>query len=135
MVITLAKLRMAHASTHGARKPLGPKKRREERKTVITMAKLRMAHASTNGVRKPPGPKIIMVIGFICSQLLKLVSGLHHLNVLSIKVLLPVALQVALLIVVVGGRGALMFWRVFGCTEPVVSSLLMSPHNAALLDL
>ena len=45
---------MAHASTHGARKPPGPK----ERKTmVITMAKLRMAHASTHGARKPPGPK------------------------------------------------------------------------------
>ena len=26
MVITMAKLRMAHASTHGARKPPGPKK-------------------------------------------------------------------------------------------------------------
>ena len=30
MVITMAKLRMVHASTHGARKPPGPK---EERKT------------------------------------------------------------------------------------------------------
>ena len=28
MVITIAKLRMAHASTHGARKPPGPKERR-----------------------------------------------------------------------------------------------------------
>ena len=27
MVITMAKLRMAHASTHGARKPPGPKER------------------------------------------------------------------------------------------------------------
>ena len=27
MVITMAKLRMAHASTHGARKPPGPKKK------------------------------------------------------------------------------------------------------------
>ena len=26
MVITMAKLRMAHASTHGARKPPGPKR-------------------------------------------------------------------------------------------------------------
>ena len=31
MVITMAKLRMAHASTHGARKPPGPKKKRRER--------------------------------------------------------------------------------------------------------
>ena len=30
MVITMAKLRMAHASTHGARKPPGPKKKEEE---------------------------------------------------------------------------------------------------------
>ena len=29
MVITMAKLRMAHASTHGARKPPGPKRKRE----------------------------------------------------------------------------------------------------------
>ena len=46
MVITMAKLCMAHASMHGARKPPG-----------ATMAKLRMAHASTHGARKPPGPK------------------------------------------------------------------------------
>ena len=56
MVITMAKLRMAHASTHGTRKPPGPKEREKERKLVITMAKLRMAHASTHGARKPPGP-------------------------------------------------------------------------------
>ena len=49
MVKTMAKLRMAHASTHDARKPLGP----------ITMAKLCMAHASTHGARKPLGPKLI----------------------------------------------------------------------------
>ena len=48
----MAKLRMAHAGTHSARKPPGPK----ERKLVITMAKLRMAHASPHGARKPPGP-------------------------------------------------------------------------------
>ena len=28
LVITMAKLRMAHASTHGARKPPGPKKKK-----------------------------------------------------------------------------------------------------------
>ena len=57
MVKTMAKLRMAHASTHGARKPPGPNEReKEERKLVKTMAKLRMAHASTLGARKPPGP-------------------------------------------------------------------------------
>ena len=32
MVITMAKLHMAHASTHGARKLPGPKKKKEERK-------------------------------------------------------------------------------------------------------
>ena len=37
MVITMAKLRMAHSSTHGARKPPGPKEE-EERKSVKTMA-------------------------------------------------------------------------------------------------
>ena len=31
MVITMAKLRMAHASTHGARKPPGPKPKRNVR--------------------------------------------------------------------------------------------------------
>ena len=29
MVITMAKLRMAHASTHGTRKPPGPKERKK----------------------------------------------------------------------------------------------------------
>ena len=32
LVKTMAKLRMAHASTHGARKPPGPKKEREREK-------------------------------------------------------------------------------------------------------
>ena len=31
LVITMAKLRMAHASTHGARKPPGPKERRKKK--------------------------------------------------------------------------------------------------------
>ena len=31
LVKTMAKLRMAHASTHGARKPPGPKERKTER--------------------------------------------------------------------------------------------------------
>ena len=30
--ITMAKLRMAHASTHGARKPPGPKRKKEREK-------------------------------------------------------------------------------------------------------
>ena len=49
---------MVHTSTHGARKPPGPKKRRGEKDWTMmkTMAKLRMAHASTHGARKPPGP-------------------------------------------------------------------------------
>ena len=59
MVKTMAKLRMAHASTHGARKPPGPKNREKKDQTmVITMAKLRIAHASTHGARKSPGPKV-----------------------------------------------------------------------------
>ena len=50
MVITMAKLRMEHASTHGARKPSGPKKKEKRKK------KNKVAHAST------PGPKSIMDI-------------------------------------------------------------------------
>ena len=54
MVITMAKLRMAHASTHGARKPPGP---------------IRMVHASTHGARKPPGPKSFRCFSFcFCSH-------------------------------------------------------------------
>ena len=33
LVITMAKLRMAHASTHGARKPPGPKEEKKKRRT------------------------------------------------------------------------------------------------------
>ena len=43
MVITMAKLRRAHASTHGARKPPGPKERGRENDG--------MAHANTHGAR------------------------------------------------------------------------------------
>ena len=32
MMITMAKLRMEHASTHGARKPPGPKEKKKERR-------------------------------------------------------------------------------------------------------
>ena len=49
MVITMAKLRMAHASTHGARKPPGPKKERANNGDNNGQA--------THGARKPPGPK------------------------------------------------------------------------------
>ena len=34
MVKTMAKLRMAHASTHGARKPPGPRERERERERL-----------------------------------------------------------------------------------------------------
>ena len=34
MVITMAKLRMAHASTHGARKPPGPKEEEREKERL-----------------------------------------------------------------------------------------------------
>ena len=44
MVITIAKLRMANASTHGARKPPGP-----------TMA----MSETTGGACKPPGPIVV----------------------------------------------------------------------------
>ena len=54
MVITMAKLRMAHASTHGARKPPGPKERLNN---GDNNGQASMAHASTHGARKPPGPK------------------------------------------------------------------------------
>ena len=42
MVITMAKLRMAHASTHGARKPPGPT-------SYAWRMQARMAHASRLG--------------------------------------------------------------------------------------
>ena len=55
MVITMAKLRMAHASKHGARKPPGPKK--EEREERLNNGNnngqathgAHMAHASRQG--------------------------------------------------------------------------------------
>ena len=49
-VITMAK-RMAHASTHGARKPPGPKKERERAKVGDNNGQ------ATHGAGKPPGPK------------------------------------------------------------------------------
>ena len=52
LVITMAKLRMAHASTHGARKPPGPKKKKEER-----LNDGNNNGQATHGARKPPGPK------------------------------------------------------------------------------
>ena len=51
MVITMAKLRMAHASTHGARKPPGPKKKKERLNNGDNNGQ------ATHGARKPPGPK------------------------------------------------------------------------------
>ena len=85
MVITMAKLRMANASTHGARKPPGPKEERlndgnnngqathgarkhawrtqaawakkKDWTMVITMPKLCMVHASMQCAHKLPGPK------------------------------------------------------------------------------
>ena len=50
----MAKLRMAHASTHGARKPPGPKKR----KLVITMAS---ANATSGDARKAAWAKRLKV--------------------------------------------------------------------------
>ena len=35
MVITMAKLRRAHASTHGARKPPGPKERKKRERSKV----------------------------------------------------------------------------------------------------
>ena len=46
MVITMAKLGMAHAKTHGARKPPGP----------ITIG-TGITNNRKNGVHKPPRPK------------------------------------------------------------------------------
>ena len=51
MVITMAKLRMAHASTHGARKPPGPKRKRERGANDGNNN-----GQATHGARKPPGP-------------------------------------------------------------------------------
>ena len=53
MVITMAKLRMAHASTHGARKPPGPKKKKRRER----LNDGENNGQATNGARKPPGPK------------------------------------------------------------------------------
>ena len=49
MVITMAKLRMAHASTHGARKPPGPKEEEEEEERLNDGDKNGQA---THGARK-----------------------------------------------------------------------------------
>ena len=62
MVITMAKLRMAHASTHDARKPTGPKEIEERLKVDNDNGQLRIAtpprvpHASglgQNEIRHP----------------------------------------------------------------------------------
>ena len=48
MVITMAKLRMAHASTHGARKPPGPKFEVQSHGTLLDIiwdvCRARLAH-------------------------------------------------------------------------------------------
>ena len=57
MVKTMAKLRMAHASTHGARKPPGPKKKKREKERAKVgdnngqawRTQASMAHASRLG--------------------------------------------------------------------------------------
>ena len=59
MVITMAKLRMAHASTHGARKPPGPKRRREKKERLNDGNNNGQA---THGERKPPGPKVGVLV-------------------------------------------------------------------------
>ena len=46
----MAKLRMAHASTHGARKPPGPKERRLN--DGNNNGQLRIANATSGGARK-----------------------------------------------------------------------------------
>ena len=51
MVITMAKLRMAHANTHGARKPPGPKEEEEE-----SLNDGDNNGQAMHGARKPPGP-------------------------------------------------------------------------------
>ena len=47
MVITMAKLRMAHASTHGARKPLGPTKPQDRGPGGHILALTRTSNFST----------------------------------------------------------------------------------------
>ena len=55
LVITMAKLRLVHASTHGARKPPGPK--REERlNDGNNNGQLRIAMPPRVAHAKPPGP-------------------------------------------------------------------------------
>ena len=54
MVITMAKLCMAHASTHGARKPPGTKERLTDGNNN---GQLRIATPPQVAHAKPPGPK------------------------------------------------------------------------------
>ena len=55
MVITMAKLRMVHASTHGARKPPGPKEE-ERAKVGNDNGQLRIATPPRVAHAKPPAP-------------------------------------------------------------------------------
>ena len=50
----MAKLHMAHASTHGARKPPGPKERKRKKERLNDGNNNGQA---MHGARKPPGPK------------------------------------------------------------------------------
>ena len=61
MVITMAKLHMSHASTHGARKPPGPKKRekRDWKLVIFNSGQLRIATPPRVAHEKSPGPKTI----------------------------------------------------------------------------
>ena len=76
MVITMAKLRMAHASTHGARmghawRTHGARMAHAWRKQAAWAKKKRERlndgnnnGQATHGARKPPGPKIVIFTYF-----------------------------------------------------------------------
>ena len=71
MVITMAKLRMAHASMHGARKPPGPKWHWSTCRQPSSWVKISgwkaidrpatLPNHTQCGARKPPGPKILVL--------------------------------------------------------------------------
>ena len=67
MLITMAKLRMAHASTHGAGKPPGPKKEERER-----LNDGNNNGQATHGAGKPPGPKITKAFQNVIMHRIKL---------------------------------------------------------------
>ena len=79
MVKTMAKLRMAHASTHGALKPPGPKKKERERRAKVgnNNGQLRIATPPCVANANPPGPTFFAKFTFFRLLVCQKVSILH----------------------------------------------------------